>query len=130
MSDFRSFTEEQLKNPKVAREYYRLAPFYRLADQLVLLRKHRGMTQQELAAKANTTQAVISRLENVSVHCSLESVIRIAEALGAVVELKMIPSEELAQESVDAKCPDNQKDEISFQDGAVFFGKNQKVTSF
>jgi transcriptional regulator with XRE-family HTH domain len=95
MSDFNEFTKEQLARKGVAREYYRLAPFYRLADQLILLRKKRGLTQQELAAKAQTTQAVVSRLENVSVHCSLESVVKLTEALDAVVDVHLTPKEEL-----------------------------------
>jgi transcriptional regulator with XRE-family HTH domain len=94
MSDFSSFVNEQLAREGVAREYYRLAPFYRLADQLVLLRKKRGLTQQELAQAAQTTQAVVSRLENVSVRCSLETVVRLAEAWNAVVEVKLMPVEE------------------------------------
>ena len=62
MSDFNKFVKEQLARKEVAQEYFRLAPFYRLADQILLLRKKRGMSQQELAAKAGTTQAVVSRL--------------------------------------------------------------------
>jgi len=102
VNDFRSFSKEQLKNPKVAREYYRLAPFYRLADQLVLLRKKRCFNQQELAEKADTTQAVVSRLENATVRCSLETVVKLAEAMDAVVEIKLIPKEELDQEEIAA----------------------------
>lgn len=102
MNDFRSFTEEQLKNPKVAREFYRLASFYRLADQLVLLRKKRGLNQQELAEKANTTQAVISRLENATVKCSLETVVKRAEAMDALVVIRIIPKEEQEQEEIAA----------------------------
>ena len=98
MSDFNSFVKDQLMRKEVAREYYRLAPFFRLADQLILLRKKRGLTQQELAVKAQTTQAVGPRLENATVHCSLESVIRLAEALDAAVEVKLVPVEELHPE--------------------------------
>jgi transcriptional regulator with XRE-family HTH domain len=97
MNDFDSFVKEQPAREGVAREYYRLAPFYWLADQLLLLRKKRGLSQQELAAKAQTTQAVVSRLENVSVRCSLETVVRLAEALDAVVEVRLTPREELLQ---------------------------------
>jgi transcriptional regulator with XRE-family HTH domain len=103
MSDFDSFLKEQLEQEGVRREYYRLDPFYRLADQLILLRKQRGLTQKELAEKAGTTQAVVSRLENVSVRASLETIVRLAEALDAVVELKLTPAEEM-QAAPDAKA--------------------------
>lgn len=124
MSDFDAFLQEQLERPGVAREYYRLAPFYDLANQLVLLRKKRGLSQQELAEKANTTQAVVSRLENVAVHCSLESVVRLAEALGAAVEVRLVPLEELEQD----KPQEADKGCEEFQDadrrGIIYFGKN------
>jgi transcriptional regulator with XRE-family HTH domain len=94
MSDFDFFAKEQLENKDVSREYHRLEPFFRLANQLILLRKKRGFTQQELAIRAGTTQAVVSRLENVTVHCSLELVIRLAEALDASVDVLLSPLEE------------------------------------
>lgn len=94
MSDFQQIVEEQLANPAIAREYFRIMPYYRLADQLLLLRKQRRMTQQELAEKAGTTQAVVSRIESASVRPSLETAIRLAEALGAVVDLRLTPLEE------------------------------------
>ncbi len=124
MNSLEKFIQEQLARPSVAREYYRLAPFFDLANQLLLLRKQRGLSQQELAEKANTTQAVVSRLENVAVHCSLESVIRLAEALGAAVEVRLKPLEELnpgKPVEVDNGCEEfNDFD----RQGKVFFGKN------
>jgi transcriptional regulator with XRE-family HTH domain len=131
MSDFASFVKEQLAREGVAREYYRLAPFYRLADQLLLLRKKRGLSQQELAAKAQTTQAVVSRLENVSVRCSLETVVRLAEALDAVVEVRLTPREELLQpealsqtSSAEDECDEGIEEAL--EKGVVFFGKSSK----
>lgn len=131
MNDFDTFVKEQLGREGVAREYQRLAPFYRLADQLLLLRKKRGLSQQDLAAKAQTTQAVVSRLENVSVRCSLETVVRLADALDAVVEVRLIPAEELnrpeppVQSSADEEeCDDEAEKEA--QRGVVFFGRTSK----
>lgn len=124
MNSLEKFIQEQLARPEVQREYLRLAPFYRLAGDLILLRKKRGLSQQELAEKAGTTQAVVSRLENVAVHCSLESVIRLAEALGAGVEVRLIPLEEMNSGPVE----DEDKGCEEFNDfdrqGRVFFGKN------
>ena len=128
MNNLNTFIKEQLERKGVAREYYRLAPFYRLADQLILLRKKRGLTQQELAEKAQTTQAVVSRLENVSVHCSLESVVRLAEALDAVVDVRLIPSEELntAEAEPVEKEPYGENEDTN--KGIVFFGQASKKT--
>lgn len=128
MSDFNSLVNEQLARPGVARAYHHLAPFYRLADQLILLRKKRGLSQQELAAKAQTTQAVVSRLENVSVRCSLETVVRLAEALDAVVEVRLTPLEQLrgADSASQEYALDGEgcNDDLAQQadKGAVYFG--------
>lgn len=132
MSDFDILVKEQLARPEVAREYYRLAPFYRLADQLILLRKKRGLTQQELAEKAHTTQAVVSRLENASVRCSLETAVRLAGALDAVVEVTLTPVEELT-DSTAATLDEASKDECAEvakkenPTGIVYFSPKQKA---
>lgn len=95
MSDINQFLEGKFKDEAFAREYYRQAAFYRLADQVLLLRKHRGLTQVELAERAGTTQAVISRLENVSVRPSMDTITRIAQALDAVVRVELTPREDI-----------------------------------
>lgn len=129
MSDYDDFLQEQLQRPGVAQEFYRLKPFYDLAGQLLLLRKQRGLSQQELAEKANTTQAVVSRLENVAVHCSLESVIRLADALGAVLEVNLTPLEEMnAAGSTDEGEEENcEEPEGAIRQGKVFFGKTKSI---
>jgi len=125
MNDFDSFFKDRLKQPEVRREYYRLAPFYELANQLLLLRKKRGLSQQELAEKAETTQAVVSRLENATVKCSLDTVVRLAEAMDAIVEVNLKLLEEIHQENeaeevVEDECEDELIREQEM--GAVFFG--------
>ena len=95
MKDFNEFLKEKFKEEDFSREYYHQATFYRLADQFLLMRKKRGLTQKELAEKVGTTQAVISRLENVSVKPSLETIVKIAKALDAVVEVNIKPREEI-----------------------------------
>lgn len=131
MSDFNTFVKEHIARKGVAREYYHLAPFYRLADQMVLLRKKRGLSQQDLAERAQTTQAVVSRLENVSVRCSLETVVRLAEALDAVVEVHLTPMEELAVEETSSEMRSAEDEcaeelEKNGEKGIVYFGKASK----
>ncbi len=87
--------KEKFRDQDFLHEYYRNAAFFRTADQLLAMRKKRGLTQKELAEKVGTTQAVISRLENVSVKPSLDTIVRIAEALDAVVEVQLKPLEDL-----------------------------------
>ena len=95
MDNITSQLKEKFQDREFLIEYYRSAAFFRIADQVLAMRKQRGLTQIELADKAGTTQAVISRLENVSVKPSLDTIVRIAEALDAVVEVKLKPLEDL-----------------------------------
>ena len=95
MKDINSMINEKFKNKDFEKNYHRSATFYRLADELLLLRKKRGLSQKELAEKAGTTQAVVSRLENASVKASLESVVNFAEALEALVDIHLVPLEEV-----------------------------------
>ena len=74
---------ELLKDPEFAREYEALRPAYELAGSLISLRNERGLTQQQVAQKVNTTQSVISRLESGSANPSLATLKRLADALDA-----------------------------------------------
>ncbi len=80
---------ELLKDPEFAEEYEALRPEYELAGSLIALRIERGLTQQEVAQKMNTTQSVISRLESGSANPSLATLKRLAEALGARVVARL-----------------------------------------
>lgn len=135
MSDFDSFLKEELKQEAVRREYYRIDPFYQLAEQIILLRKQRGITQKELAEKAGTTQAVVSRIENASVRASLETVVRLAEALDAVVDLNLKPVEELVDKALEqgpaaAPCTDDPQSVAPATqppEGGFYFGRAPKA---
>jgi transcriptional regulator with XRE-family HTH domain len=54
----------------------------RLAKKVKSLRLARMMSQQELAAAADTRQALISSIENGDANPTLDSLIKLADALG------------------------------------------------
>ena len=80
-----------MKNPEFRREYKKLEPEFRIASALIEARIEGKITQAELAKKAKTGQAVISRLENMNARPSLSLIQRIAEALGLRVDLRLLP---------------------------------------
>lgn len=61
-----------------------------MIDRLIEKRHERGMTQKELAAASGLTQSVIARLESKRTVPQLDTLCRIAAALGCDVAL--IPS--------------------------------------
>lgn len=56
-------------------------------DRLIEQRHRQGMTQKQLAQAAQLTQSVIARLESKKAVPQLDTLIRVASALGCRVEL-------------------------------------------
>ncbi len=79
-----------LANPEVRAEYDALEQEYAIARELIAARARAGLSQAQLAAKMNTTQSTIARLESGKGYPSLRTLSRYAEATGsrAVVKLE------------------------------------------
>jgi transcriptional regulator with XRE-family HTH domain len=120
MKDIKSLLAEKFKNKDFEKQYHDTAAFFRLADELLLLRKKRGITQKDLAEKTGTTQAVISRLENATVKPSMETIIKVAEALGAAVDIRLIPLEETRKEIEEVEQVVSQKQQDALK-GIIYF---------
>src|SRR5438552_16553710 len=58
---------------------------HRFAQRLRELRRSRGMTQKELAERANLTETYLSRLESAGSTPGIDLVARLADALGTTV---------------------------------------------
>lgn len=82
------YLDKQLKDPKFKKEWDKLDANYQVTRELIRARIENDMSQRELAKKANTTQAVISRIENMSVSPSVGLLKRLAEALDKKLEIK------------------------------------------
>jgi len=73
-------------DPEFQEALAELEPGYQIADH----RLSKGLTQAELAALAGTSQSSIARLENGSSPPSLSYLRRVAKALDATVDVKII----------------------------------------
>src|SRR5262249_52798906 len=71
-----------LKDPKYQQAYESLEEEFRLASALIAARTRAGLTQEELAQRMHTKQAVIARLESGRVKPSTRTLERIAKATG------------------------------------------------
>lgn len=78
---------EKANSPEVMalREVFR--PRYQLAVQLINLREKRGLSQSELARRTGINQAEISRIERGSGNPTERTLMRLADALGADLQL-------------------------------------------
>jgi ribosome-binding protein aMBF1 (putative translation factor) len=78
---------EMMRDPEYRREYEKLETEFQIARQIIDARIKRKMTQEELAKKINTGQAVISRLEGMEGKPSISLLERIARALGIKMQI-------------------------------------------
>ncbi len=87
MPKFEDWEAEKIKDPDFLTAAEELEPGYQVAR----LRMLRGLTQAQLAEMVGTRQPSIARLENGTSAPSLSFLTKIAEALGAKIEFKLIP---------------------------------------
>jgi transcriptional regulator with XRE-family HTH domain len=90
---FETFGEhlaETLGDPEFREAWEASDPAYQLARLRIL----RGLTQQQLAERVGTRQPSIARLESGREEPKLGFLRRVAEALGARLEVRIVPLEE------------------------------------
>lgn len=76
-----------MKDPEFRREYEKLRPEFEIARQMIGARLRKKISQQELARRAKTGQAVISRLEGMNARPSISLLSRVAQALGTKFQI-------------------------------------------
>ena len=81
------YFKEQLKDPEFKKEWEKSEAAYQITRELIRARIEGKISQRQLAQKTGTTQAVISRIENMSVSPSISLVQRIANSLGKKLAL-------------------------------------------
>ena len=87
----RKLKSSLMKDSRFRREYESLEPEFQVARAIIEARIKNKVTQSELAKKADTDQAVISRLENMSGKPSISLLQRVAEALNMNLEIRLSP---------------------------------------
>ncbi|KKT30667.1 MAG: Toxin-antitoxin system, antitoxin component, Xre family [Candidatus Collierbacteria bacterium GW2011_GWC2_44_18] len=79
-----------LKNPLFRKEMEKLEPQHQLERAIIEARMNNGLSQRDLAKSINSTQAVISRIESGSVSPSLNTINKIAMALGKKLKIDFV----------------------------------------
>jgi len=83
------YVTERLQDPAFLVDWETQEPAYQIAR----LRIWRGLTQEQLAEKVGTKQPSIARLESGKSEPNLAFLRRVAEALDARLEVKIIPAD-------------------------------------
>lgn len=74
--------DRRLSKPAAKAGYERARRAFELAEQVRALREAKGLSQSELAARIGSTQPAVARLEAGGVAPTIDTLERIAEALG------------------------------------------------
>jgi len=82
------YLEVQLKDPNFKKEWEKSEVAYQVTREIIKARIEGKISQRQLAKKTGTTQAVISRIENMSVSPSIGLLQRLAKSLGKTLEVK------------------------------------------
>jgi ribosome-binding protein aMBF1 (putative translation factor) len=80
-----------MKDSKYRREYKALGKEFSLVSALIEARTRAGLTQEQLARRMKTTQAVIARLEGGGSKPSTRTLERYAEATGSRLRITFEP---------------------------------------
>ena len=90
--DHDEFLRKARKSEEFSRTYDELEARYALIRELLLARKHSGLTQEAVAQKIGTTKSVVSRLESVGKHApSITTLRKYANAVGCDLVIKLKP---------------------------------------
>jgi ribosome-binding protein aMBF1 (putative translation factor) len=82
-----------MQSPKYRREYKALEEEFSLAAALIEARARAGLTQEEVARRMKTTQAVIARLEGGGSMPSTRTLEKYAKATGTKLKISFEPEE-------------------------------------
>jgi ribosome-binding protein aMBF1 (putative translation factor) len=81
-----------MKDARYRREYAALEEEFSLASAVIEARARAGLTQQQLAKRMKTTQAVIARLESGRIKPSTRTLERVAAATGMRLRISFEPT--------------------------------------
>ena len=86
---FEEYFKKSLKDPEFKQLWEKSEIEYQLSRQIIKKRLEKKMSQQELAKKAGTTQAIISQIENSSLNPSVDLLKRISVGLGSKLSIQI-----------------------------------------
>jgi transcriptional regulator with XRE-family HTH domain len=81
-------------DPAYRREFMALEGEFGLATAMIEVRSRAGLTQQELAERMHTSQAVVARLESGRVKPSTRTLERLAAATGTRLRVLFEPADD------------------------------------
>jgi len=88
MTNWDTYKQKLLKDPEFKKLYEESQPEFEIAKAIIRARIENKITQKELAKKINTTQSVISRVEQGKTSPSISLLKRLAAALNTTLQVQ------------------------------------------
>jgi len=88
MTNWDTYKQKLLKDPEFKKLYEDSQPEFEIAKAIIRARIENKITQKELAEKMNTTQSVISRVEQGRTSPSIALLKRLAAALNTTLQVQ------------------------------------------
>ena len=108
---FRDFIREveeeaQREGPQAVAELRAFEVHFKLAAELILLRRQRGLTQRQLATRSGVQQAEISRIEGGRANPTVTTLSALASALGAELGIRILATSNGKRKAGSVRRPD------------------------
>lgn len=87
-TSFKDFKTELLKNPNIRREYDALQPKYTIIQAIIARRNELSLSQRQLARLSGMQQPAICRLESGDNNITVDTLFKVADALGLDIKFK------------------------------------------
>lgn len=84
--------KEWMRDPNYRREYEALEEEFSITAAMIQARSRAGMTQEQVARRMKTTQAVVARLESGGTRPSTRTLERYARATGSRLRISFEPA--------------------------------------
>lgn len=88
MTNWDRYKQKLLKNPEFKKLYEESQPEFEITRAIIRARIQNKITQKELAKRMNTTQSVISRVEQAKTSPSISFLKRLAAALNTSLSVQ------------------------------------------
>lgn len=93
--NYRISLNEQMKDEEFKKEYDNLQTEFDIITSIVEMRNKNNLTQKELSALTGIAQGDISKIETGNSNPSINTLEKIANALGYTVKLIFVPKEKI-----------------------------------
>ena len=87
-TSYEEFEAELLQDPEIRKEYEALKPKYDMIQKFIERRNELRLSQGELASLVGMQQSAIARLENGEHNSTVDTLLKVADALDLDVEFK------------------------------------------